>query len=72
MSLTSTEKLFPASSNVRRIKFIEPSTLEVEYTGGTYRYKGVPRQVYDHAIEALSIGEFLNQNVKKHYEYSKV
>lgn len=65
-------KHFPSSSNVKRIQFIEPSTLEVEYTGGTYHYKDVPRDVFDQACEAASIGTFLNQNVKGKYQYVRM
>jgi len=65
-------KHFPSSSNVKRIEFIEPSTLEVEYAGGTYHYKDVPREIFDKACEAPSIGVFLNENIKKVYQYVRM
>lgn len=69
---SKTEKYFPSSSNVKRIRFTEPATLEVEYAGGVYRYSGVPRSVYDKACDAPSVGTFLNENVKRVYPYVRV
>ncbi len=68
----STEKTYPSDHNCRRIKFIEPSTMEVEYAGGTYHYKGVSRELFDRAMEAESIGSFLASEVKKKFQYVKV
>ncbi|HET9136951.1 MAG TPA: KTSC domain-containing protein [Candidatus Kapabacteria bacterium] len=68
----SLTKEYPSDHNVRRVTFLPPLTLEVEYTGGTYQYKNVAEEVYHQAIEAESIGKFLTAEVKKKYQYVRV
>lgn len=47
--------------------------LAVEYlNGGVYQYFDVPQHVYDELMSASSHGQYLNQNIKGHYRYSKV
>lgn len=72
MSHTSNEKNFPSSKNVRRIKFIEPATLEVEYAGGTYQYSEVGREIFEGACNAMSVGQYLSENVKNVYSFTRV
>lgn len=72
MSHMSTEKTFPSDHNCRRIKFIAPSTLEVEYAGGTYQYKNVPEELFQQALAAESIGKFLSAEIKNKFDYVKV
>jgi hypothetical protein len=40
--------------------------------GGIYDYRNVPSRVIDEAIEASSLGQFVNWRIKPYYEYKKV
>lgn len=62
------------SSNVARISYeSSTSTLEVEFhNGGIYQYFDVPETVWEQFKAADSKGQFLAQNIKGHYRYSKV
>lgn len=49
------------------------STLRVIYVSGrVYDYKDVPEKVYMEMKEAFSKGEFLNKQIKPHYEFEKI
>lgn len=62
------------SSNIASIGYDESSeTLEIEFkNGGVYQYFDVPERVYKGIMSASSHGEYLAQNIKGHYRYSKV
>lgn len=62
------------SSNIASIGYDERSqTLEVEFlNGGVYQYFDVPSQVYNGMMSASSHGQYLAQNIKGHYRFSKV
>lgn len=62
------------SSNIASIGYdVASQTLEVEFlNGGVYQYFGVPQNVYQGLMNASSHGEYLAQNIKGHYRYSKV
>lgn len=62
------------SSNIASIGYDEASsTLEVQFTNGsTYQYFNIPQGVYKGLMGAGSHGEYLAQNVKGIYRYSKV
>ena len=62
------------SSNIASIGYdAESQTLEIEFlNGGVYQYFDVPQHVYDGLIIADSHGQFLAQNIKGAYRYSKV
>lgn len=62
------------SSNIASIGYDETSeTLEIEFkNGGVYQYFDVPERVYNGIMSASSHGEYLAQNIKGHYRYSKV
>lgn len=62
------------SSNIASIGYDQASsTLEVEFfKGGVYQYFDVPKNVFQGMITANSHGEYLAQNIKGHYRYSKV
>lgn len=41
-------------------------------TGATYDYDGVPLSVWNEALDAESIGSFVNNNIKGIFDYKKV
>jgi len=62
------------SSNIGTIGYdVGSQTLEIEFlNGGVYQYFDVPKHVYDDLMGASSHGQYLAQNIKGHYRYSKV
>lgn len=62
------------SSNLSSVGYeAETQTLYVTFTNGsTYTYEAVPEDVYQGLLSAESVGKYLNQNVKGHYDYRKV
>ena len=62
------------SSNIASIGYDDSSeTLEIEFkNGGIYQYFDVPQRIYNEIMSASSHGEYLAQNIKGHYRYSKV
>lgn len=62
------------SSNVAAVGYEEDSqTLQVEFNnGGTYQYFDVPQAIFEGLLGASSVGQYLNQNVKGSYRYSRV
>lgn len=62
------------SSNVAAIGFDKDSqTLQVEFnSGAAYQYFDVPEAVYEGLLAAASVGQYLNQQVKGTYRYSRV
>lgn len=62
------------SSNVAAVGFDEDSqTLQVEFkNGATYQYFDVPEIIFEGLRDAGSPGQFLNQQVKGTYRYSRV
>lgn len=60
------------SSNIKRIGYTD-NNLIVEYLSGTkYKYKNVPKEVYDQLLESDSKGRFMNSNIKSKYEYERL
>lgn len=62
------------SSNVVSVGY-DPNTLtlEVEFKGDSvYQYFDVPKAVYQELMQASSIGQYLNANIKQSYRYAKV
>ena len=49
-------------------------TLEVEFvsTGKVYEYYNVPQFMYDRLMEAPSIGQFFNAEIRNTYSFSPV
>ena len=48
------------------------NTLTITYAGGTeYTYTGVPSNVYENFKNSKSKGEFINDNMKDVYAYTK-
>lgn len=62
------------SSNIASIGYDENSaTLEIEFlNGGVYQYFDVPKNVYDEIMSASSHGQYLAQNIKGRFRFSKV
>lgn len=68
------ERQAVSSSNIASIGYdVNSQTLEVEFlNGGVYQYFDVPEQVYNDLMNASSHGQYLAQNIKGNYRYSKV
>ena len=62
------------SSNIASIGYDENSTtLEIEFlNGGTYQYFDVPKNIYDDLMGADSHEQYLAQNIKGRFRFSKV
>lgn len=60
------------SSNIRKVGYDE-GDLVVEYLSGTkYRYKKVPKELYEAMLESDSKGRFMNSSIKGKFEYEKM
>lgn len=62
------------SSNVDEVRYHDGDlSMDVVYRNGKrYRYKEVPRSIFDAAVEAPSIGSYLNRELKGAYRYEQV
>jgi hypothetical protein len=62
------------SSVVAAIRYDEQtSRLRIIFqSGSVYDYLKVPGQVYDQMKKDSSKGEFLNKEIKPHYEFEKI
>ena len=67
-------RLAVSSSNIASIGYDANSqTLEVEFlNGGVYQYFDVPQHIYNGIMSADSHGQYLAQNIKGVYRYSKI
>ncbi len=63
-----------SSSNILSVGYDEASqTLEVEFANGTvYQYYNVGAAVYEALMQAPSKGQFLNQNIRQGFAFSRV
>jgi hypothetical protein len=63
-----------SSSNIASIGYdADSQTLEIEFlNGGVYQYFDVPQYVYEELMNADSHGQYLAQNIKGVYRFSKV
>lgn len=59
------------SSNVKKIGF-ENDNLYVEYSGGVYVYKQVPKALYEGLVNSESKGKYMNTYIKGHYDFDRV
>lgn len=60
------------SSNIRKVGY-ENGDLIVEYLSGTkYRYKKVPKNLYEAMLESDSKGRFMNNSIKGKFDYEKI
>ena len=61
------------SSNINKIGYGTHEDLYVEYkSGNTYKYKGVPHDLFEEFTKAESKGRFMNEKVKGKFDYEKV
>lgn len=62
------------SSNIASIGYDASSqTLEVEFLNGSvYQYFDVPQHIYNGIMSADSHGQYIAQNIKGVYRYSKI
>jgi hypothetical protein len=62
------------SSNIASIGYdVDSQTLEIEFlNGGVYQYFDVPQHIYNELMNAGSHGQYLAQNIKGVYRFSKV
>lgn len=62
------------SSNIASIGYDGGSeTLEIEFLNGSiYQYFGIPEHIHNGLMTADSHGQYLAQNIKGTYRYSKV
>jgi hypothetical protein len=62
------------SSTIKKIGYSYPDKkLIVEFkSGGIYHYKEVPEEIFEELKTCESIGKFLNENIKKKYEFEAV
>jgi hypothetical protein len=63
------------STAISRIAYDgETRTLSVWFrqSGELYRYKEVPRRVYEDFIRSTAKGRFFNRNIKDHYYFEHV
>lgn len=62
------------SSNIKAIGYnLETMTLGVEYLNNTeYHYFDVPEDHYEGALNADSVGTYLNKYIKGKFRYKKV
>ena len=60
------------SSNIRKVGY-EGTDLLVEYLSGVqYKYKNVPKELYEKFLESESKGRFMNSEIKGKFEYERV
>lgn len=62
-----------SSSNVASVGY-DPITLslEVEFKDGSvYQYFDVPELVFQELMRASSVGQFMHENIRNNYRYSK-
>ena len=69
-----TQKTYSDSTNVKKIFYsYEQKIMQVTFTSGaTYQYFDVPERTWEAAVNASSIGGFINTNIKGKFKYSKV
>lgn len=62
------------SSNVRKIGYDkESSTLRIQFLGEVeYDYSGVPEAVFEELKKSPSVGQFVHQNIKGRFGYTRV
>ena len=63
-----------SSSAVDKVGYDAPRRLlRLMYTNGrVYDYFDVPPNIYDELLQAESVGEFVNLEIKPHYDYCEV
>ena len=60
------------SSNIAAIGHAN-GNLHIRFrNGGRYVYDGVPRETYDKAVEARSLGGFIHEHIKGKYNHTRI
>jgi hypothetical protein len=66
------ERFVVNSSTINSVGF-ENGILEVEFVSGSvYRYFDVPQEVFESLVNAPSVGEFFNENIRSIYGHERV
>lgn len=68
------QRQFVSSSNLYSVGYEQKSeTLEIEFRGGgVYQYYNVPRNIFDHLMNAGSKGKFFHVYIRYGYPYTRV
>ncbi len=67
------DRIHVQSSNIVSIGYDEKSeVLEIEFSNGIYQYFDVPQDAYEDFINAPSVGNFFQKNIKVKYRFIKV
>lgn len=68
------KKQFTDSKTIREIEYFpENKTLHITYTTGKkYQYVGIPSELWDAMQVVESIGSFVAQKIKGHYQYKQI
>ncbi len=63
-----------SSSNIAFIGFdVSQNILVIEFNNGSaYEYYGVPQYVFEELLNAVSKGQYANQNIYKNYSQNKI
>lgn len=60
------------STNIDKVGYLNEDLYVKFKTGATYRYKNVPKNIYEDFLAAESKGRFMNELKKNKYEYERV
>ena len=62
------------SSNIAEVGYSdEHQILELLYKSGmTYQYFDVPRRIFEELLQAGSIGQYVNANIKGNFRYARL
>ena len=60
------------SSNIEKVGHDNEDLYVTYKSGNTYKYLGVPKEVYNNLLESESKGRFMNSAIKENYKYTKV
>lgn len=59
------------SSNIISVGH-DGTNLYVNYKSGTYKYDNVDKKLYEDLLNSSSKGQFMNENIKGKYNYTKL
>lgn len=69
----SAARIALSSSLVASIAYLSDATLEVEFRRGTvYRYRDVPRAVFDGLLQAESAGQYFQRYVRNCFSFERL
>lgn len=60
------------SSNVQAIGYDKGSIYVMFKNDSIYKYQDVPTEIFNGLLEAESVGKYLNKEIKKTYECSRI